>query len=45
MKTPRTDLQANTYDFETTALVKATGFRSTTPAGGSAARNIPRPRN
>ena len=27
MKTPRTDLQANTYDFETTALVKATGFR------------------
>ena len=28
MKTPRTDLQANTYDFETTPLVKATGFRA-----------------
>ena len=27
MKTPRTDLQANTYEFETTPLVKATGFR------------------
>jgi len=27
MKTPRADLQANTYDFETTPLVKATGFR------------------
>ena len=27
MKTPRTDLQANTFDFETTPLVKATGFR------------------
>lgn len=27
MKTPRTDLQANTYDFENIPLVKATGFR------------------
>ena len=27
MKTPRTDLLANTYEFETTPLVKATGFR------------------
>src|SRR5690349_10956577 len=27
MKTPRTDLQANTYEFEITPLVKATGFR------------------
>jgi phosphomannomutase/phosphoglucomutase len=27
MKTPRADLAANTYDFETTPLVKPTGFR------------------
>jgi phosphomannomutase/phosphoglucomutase len=27
MKTPRADIQANTYDFETTPLVKPTGFR------------------
>jgi phosphomannomutase / phosphoglucomutase len=27
MKTPRADIAANTYDFETTPLVKATGFR------------------
>jgi phosphomannomutase/phosphoglucomutase len=27
MKTPRADLQANTYEFETTPLVKPTGFR------------------
>ena len=27
MKTSRTDLAANTYEFETTPLVKATGFR------------------
>lgn len=27
MKTPQTDLKANTYEFETTPLVKATGFR------------------
>jgi phosphomannomutase / phosphoglucomutase len=27
MKTPRADLLANTYDFETTPLVKPTGFR------------------